>query len=180
MSASFKIVFINAEDSVRAALEQFCTPYLCEGAGASLEAGGVAQAIEIDVSSFKPPMRIGAVVDRIHALMRQRVKKMSERDLKIGVYTLDKARSQLKKGTSKAAINLTDKERDILETLYHAGKTGVDKQALLSSVWGFVEGLETHTLETHIYRLRQKIEGDPVKPDIILTTDTGYALSFEE
>ncbi len=177
MDAGFEIIFLNADAAVEAALKQYCAPYLSEDVRFSKEYG-TGQPIEIDVSAFTPPMRIGAVVDRIHALVHQRVKKMNERDLKIGAYTLDKARSQLKMGDAGKVINLTDKERDILETLYLAGDAGVDKQSLLSSVWGFVEGLETHTLETHIYRLRQKIEADPVNPEVILTTDAGYALNF--
>ena len=73
-------------------------------------------------------------------------------------------------------LKLTDKERDILLTLIGAGGQPVTRQALLDEVWAYAPGVETHTLETHIYRLRQKIEADPADPRIVLTDDAGYKI----
>lgn len=76
-----------------------------------------------------------------------------------------------------AVIHLTEKERDILLRLHQAGAAGVDRATLLEDVWGYQAGIETHTLETHIYRLRQKIEDDPAKPALLLTDQNGYVLA---
>lgn len=73
-------------------------------------------------------------------------------------------------------VRLTEKERDILHYLYMQEGDDVTRADLLGAVWGYAEGLETHTLETHLYRLRQKIEQDPSAPDIVLTTENGYRL----
>jgi DNA-binding response OmpR family regulator len=79
-------------------------------------------------------------------------------------------------------IRLTEKERDILLCLLAAKAQGegggaVERRALLDRVWGYAETVETHTLETHIYRLRQKIEMDPASPQYLLTDGTGYRLA---
>lgn len=74
------------------------------------------------------------------------------------------------------SVRLTDKERDLLLALYQAPGHRVPKDDLLQLVWGYVQGLETHTLETHIYRLRQKIEVEPASPKIILTDVNAYRL----
>jgi len=72
---------------------------------------------------------------------------------------------------------LTDKEVHLLRMLAESGSTGMQRDELLERVWGYREGLDTHTLETHIYRLRQKIEADPAVPTLLLTIDGGYALA---
>ncbi len=71
---------------------------------------------------------------------------------------------------------LTEKEASLLEALHDAGESGLSRNALLLKVWGYSETLETHTLETHIYRLRQKIEINPDEPTLLLTLEGGYAL----
>ena len=73
---------------------------------------------------------------------------------------------------------LTAKEVDILRHLQRNGGT-VSKQALLSDVWGYNPSVSSHTLETHIYRLRQKIEADPYAAQLLLTADGGYRLAPE-
>lgn len=73
-------------------------------------------------------------------------------------------------------VRLTDKERDLIMALYRAPDRFLPKDRILADVWGYVPGLETHTLETHIYRLRQKIEHNPSEPDVIVTEAGGYRL----
>jgi DNA-binding response OmpR family regulator len=73
-------------------------------------------------------------------------------------------------------IRLTEKECDILLTLYDADGKSVSRQTLLDQVWGYASNVETHTLETHIYRVRQKIEIDPAAPAFLLTDEQGYLL----
>ncbi len=73
-------------------------------------------------------------------------------------------------------IRLTEKETNILKYLYRAGGKPVGREELLSEVWGYNANVTTHTLETHIYRLRQKIEPDPANARLLLTESGGYRL----
>jgi DNA-binding response OmpR family regulator len=74
-------------------------------------------------------------------------------------------------------IRLTEKETNILKYLYRAGEKAVSREELLAEVWGYNAGVTTHTLETHVYRLRQKIEPDPANARLLLTEQGGYKLS---
>ena len=73
-------------------------------------------------------------------------------------------------------VRLTDKETSILRYLYRAGQRPVSRETLLREVWGHSSGVTTHTLETHIYRLRQKIEENPGQAQILVTESGGYRL----
>ncbi|HEY4032131.1 MAG TPA: helix-turn-helix domain-containing protein, partial [Caulobacteraceae bacterium] len=73
-------------------------------------------------------------------------------------------------------IRLTEKETSILKYLYRAGEKPVARDELLAEVWGYNAGVTTHTLETHVYRLRQKIEPDPANAKLLLTEAGGYRL----
>ncbi|WP_293679898.1 response regulator transcription factor [uncultured Phenylobacterium sp.] len=74
-------------------------------------------------------------------------------------------------------IRLTEKETNILKYLYRAGEKAVSREELLAEVWGYNAGVTTHTLETHVYRLRQKIEPDPANARLLLTEQGGYKLA---
>ena len=71
---------------------------------------------------------------------------------------------------------LTEKERDLIMALYLAPQKSLGREDLLDQVWGYRPDLDTHTLETHIYRLRHKIEADPATPQIVITIPNGYRL----
>ena len=73
-------------------------------------------------------------------------------------------------------VRLTEKETSILKYLYRAGAKAVSREELLTEVWGYNAGVTTHTLETHVYRLRQKVEPDPANASILLTEAGGYRL----
>ena len=73
-------------------------------------------------------------------------------------------------------IRLTEKETAILKFLYRSGEKVVGRDVLLHEVWGYNSGVTTHTLETHIYRLRQKIEPDPSNAALLVTESGGYKL----
>jgi DNA-binding response OmpR family regulator len=75
-----------------------------------------------------------------------------------------------------AKIRLTEKETSILKYLYRSGDKVVSRELLLHEVWGYNAGVTTHTLETHIYRLRQKIEKDPSNAELLVTETGGYKL----
>jgi DNA-binding response OmpR family regulator len=74
-------------------------------------------------------------------------------------------------------IRLTEKETNILKFLYSASEGVVPRDTLLHEVWGYNAGVTTHTLETHIYRLRQKIEADPSNASLLVTEGGGYRLA---
>ena len=94
----------------------------------------------------------------------------------IGPYVFRPAAKLLEERTKNKKIRLTEKEASILKFLYRAGKNPVGRQILLNEVWGYNAGVTTHTLETHIYRLRQKIERDPAAAAILVTDRGGYRL----
>ncbi len=87
-----------------------------------------------------------------------------------------RSRQLVSKNQPQNAISLTDKEVALLKYLYNHQKESVTKEALLSAVWGYKDGIDTHTLETHIYRLRQKVAEAFPGVEIIQTTALGYQL----
>ena len=94
----------------------------------------------------------------------------------IGPYTFRPASKLLVDGNG-GKIRLTEKETSILKYLYRAGERVVTRDVLLHEVWGYNAGVTTHTLETHVYRLRQKIEPEPANARLLLTEAGGYRLA---
>ena len=84
--------------------------------------------------------------------------------------------SKLLTNEKGSKLKLTEKETAILRYLYRAGQKVVGRDTLLTEVWGYNSNVTTHTLETHIYRLRQKIETDPSNASILVTEPGGYKL----
>lgn len=97
--------------------------------------------------------------------------------LEIGGHRID-TRENLWLRAEEAPVRLTEKELAILALLKARAPATVSRQEMLEKVWDYVDGVETHTLETHIYRLRQKIETDPGNPQILLTAEDGYRLGL--
>src|SRR5947209_2685216 len=94
----------------------------------------------------------------------------------IGPYTFRPAAKLLVKTDTKQRIRLTSKEVDVLKFLYRHANHDISRQVLLDEVWGYNAGVTTHTLETHIYRLRQKTESDPTNCRLLMTIPGGYRL----
>lgn len=121
------------------------------------------------------PFHIGILLARLRAHIRRR-ERATDAVLAIGPMTLRPAERVLLDEGSDRRIHLTDKEIEILKCLHRAGGRTIDRDALLAEVWGYNAAVETRTLDTHIYRLRQKIERDPANPRILVTERGGYRL----
>jgi DNA-binding response OmpR family regulator len=94
----------------------------------------------------------------------------------IGPYTFRPSAKMLIHGETQKKVRLTEKETAILKYLYRSGNIVVGRDTLLGEVWGYNAGVTTHTLETHVYRLRQKIEAEPSNAEILVTEPGGYRL----
>jgi len=121
------------------------------------------------------PLRLGVLLARLRAQLRQH-EQSEDAVFTIGPYTFKPSGKILLNEASNAKIRLTEKETAILKYLYRAGDKVVGRDTLLGEVWGYNAGVTTHTLETHVYRLRQKIEADPSNAEILVTEPGGYRL----
>jgi DNA-binding response OmpR family regulator len=121
------------------------------------------------------PFRMGVLVARLRAHMRQH-EQSKDAVLTIGPYSFQPSAKILLDEENGQKVSLTEKETSILKYLFQSGKKVVNREILLSEVWGYNSGVTTHTLETHVYRLRQKIERDPSASVILVTEPGGYRL----
>ncbi|MGP1357674.1 response regulator transcription factor [Roseicyclus sp.] len=120
------------------------------------------------------PFRFPVLLARIRAQLRQH-EQSEDAVFQLGPYTFKPAMKLLETEDLKK-IRLTEKETNILKFLYRAQSGVVARDVLLHEVWGYNAGVTTHTLETHIYRLRQKIEPDPSNARLLVTESGGYRL----
>lgn len=120
------------------------------------------------------PFKFAVLLARLRAQLRQH-EQSEDAVFTIGQYTFKPA-SKLLLDEKGSKIRLTEKETSILKYLYRAGDKVVGRDVLLHEVWGYNAGVTTHTLETHIYRLRQKIEKDPSNAELLITETGGYKL----
>ncbi len=120
------------------------------------------------------PFRFPVLLARIRAQLRQH-EQSEDAVFQLGPYTF-KPSMKLLLNEEEKKIRLTEKETNILKFLYRASDGVVARDILLHEVWGYNAGVTTHTLETHIYRLRQKIEADPSNARLLVTESGGYRL----
>jgi DNA-binding response OmpR family regulator len=121
------------------------------------------------------PYKFSTLLTRLRAHLRNR-DSSEDAVFGIGPYEFHPLAKRLTQHGGRR-IRLTEKEADILKYLYHAGAKPVPRDELLREVWGYNANVDTHTLETHIYRLRQKIEEDAAAPRMLLTETGGYRLA---
>ncbi len=115
-------------------------------------------------------LRIGHVVDRIESVLLQN----HYGDITYASYYLDWNRAELR--YDNQTIPLTEREKYLIAEILMGGSNGQDRHYLLQKIWGYRSDLETHTLETHIYRLRQKMEDEPDSPQRLVTIENGYKI----
>jgi DNA-binding response OmpR family regulator len=120
------------------------------------------------------PFRFSVLLARIRAQLRQH-DQSEDVVFTIGPYSFQPA-AKLLESADGGKVRLTDKETSILKYLYRQGPKTITRDVLLKEVWGYNNRVTTHTLETHIYRLRQKIERDPSNARLLVTEEGGYRL----
>jgi DNA-binding response OmpR family regulator len=133
---------------------------------AALDAGAVDYVTK--------PFKFNVLLARIRAHLRSH-ESSEDAVLPIGPYEFRPSSKSLSDGNGRR-VRLTEKETSILKYLYRAGAKAVPREELLREVWGYNSGVTTHTLETHIYRLRQKIEIEATAPQLLVTETGGYRL----
>lgn len=121
------------------------------------------------------PFRLHVLLARLRAQLRQH-EQSDDAIFTIGPYTFRPGSKLLVDDANRKKVRLTEKETAILKYLYRAGARTIGREVLLNEVWGYNSGVTTHTLETHVYRLRQKIERDPAHAEILVTEAGGYRL----
>ena len=120
------------------------------------------------------PFKFPVLLARIRAQLRQH-EQSEDAVFRLGPYTFKPARKLLVDADERK-VRLTEKETNILKYLYRSSDRVVARDVLLHEVWGYSAGVTTPTLETHIYRLRQKIEPDPSNARLLVTESGGYRL----
>ena len=123
------------------------------------------------------PFRLNVLMARLRAHLRQH-EQSDDAIFAIGPYSFRPSAKMLFDDQARKKIRLTEKETAIIKFLYRAGEKVVGRETLLNEVWGYNAGVTTHTLETHVYRLRQKIERDPANARILVTEPGGYRLNI--
>ena len=122
------------------------------------------------------PFRLGVLLARVRAQHRQ-FRLSDDAMFPIGPYSFYPSTKILIETETERKINLTEKETALLKFLYRMGNRPVPRQALLDQIWGYRAGVKSHTIETHIYRLRQKIEPNPTHAQFLVTEAEGYRLA---
>ena len=123
---------------------------------------------------LEKPLRLNVLLARLRAAL-ERHEGSEDGAITIGPYTFRPGIKLLTDERGRRTVRLTDKEAAILQFLYRAGRA-IGRDTLLGQVWGYNAGVTTHTLETHVYRLRRKIERDPAHAEILVTEPGGYRL----
>src|SRR3954468_2309759 len=143
--------------------------------GANAEAD-VVRGLDAGANDYiAKPFRLPELLARVRAQLRV-FDNSEDAVFTIGPYLFRPSAKLLLEPARSRKVRLTNKESSILKFLYRAGGKPVRRQVLLNEVWGYNSAVTTHTLETHIYRLRQKIEPDPSNARLLLTEGGGYRL----
>lgn len=142
----------------------------------SAEESDIVRGLDSGANDYlAKPFRLSELLARLRAQLRS-FENSEDAVFTIGPYVFRPAAKQLLEPVKNKRIRLTDKEAAILKFLYRAAGKPVARQVLLNEVWGYNAAVTTHTLETHVYRLRQKIEPDPAIARLLLTEGGGYRL----
>jgi DNA-binding response OmpR family regulator len=138
----------------------------------------VVRGLEAGANDYiTKPFRPDELVARLRAQFRT-LDDSQEASFTIGPYTFRPSAKLLHDVANNRRIRLTPKEVEILKFLYRSDVHLVDRQTLVHEVWGHDSTVTTHTLDTHIHRLRQKIEINPANPVLLVSESGGYRLNW--
>jgi len=179
----FSLIILNVHSP------ELCSPE-CSGLGASLDEM-VPVIVVVDPETcpllatqvgFGPneylmkPVRLGGLVERISLLLNPD-SGGTVGPYSVGSLNFEPLKKVIEHKVTGVSVRLTEKEKLLLETLYHARAKSVSRESLLKCVWGYQVAISTHTLETHIYRLRKKLHKVSGTESILVTTPKGYKLN---
>lgn len=140
-----------------------------------------AQARIPGVRTLTRPLRLGRFLTALATVLESTETHDQGGPRRIGPYMLYPSEKILRRreaqDTQNSDIRLTDKEVRILIYLHERAGRPVPREDLLQDVWQYSGAVMTRTLETHVYRLRQKIEDDPSSAVLLLTESGGYSLN---
>jgi DNA-binding response OmpR family regulator len=175
MGTESSVIILESNNKIRKILQGALQE---AGLVCSVQAGADARAVVVGEESLAKPVRLGAVLDQARRLSARA--EAGPAMLRFGGFTLDREGQKISRNDKKNndSIKLTEKETALLVLLHQANGRSVDRQNLLEAVWGYGAEIDTHTLETHIYRLRQKIESDAAAPQLLRTESNGYSLKI--
>jgi DNA-binding response OmpR family regulator len=136
-----------------------------------------------DTVTIAKPFRLSELMSRLRAQLEARSKLEAHSDprtpIRIGPYEFLPEDKALRHHAANLRIRLTEKEAAILAFLHRMSQRAVPRLELLTEVWGYNPTVTTHTLETHIYRLRRKMEAEPANARLLVTEAGGYRLAIE-
>lgn len=124
------------------------------------------------------PLRLGDLTDRVGYMLSGRNRFATEQIIAFRGFLLNSDDGIMTQEDTKKQIRLTDKEKLLILSLFLEDSKSLDRAGLLHKVWSYAESAETHTLETHLYRLRQKLEEGFGLMDLIVTKDGIYTLKI--
>ena len=127
-------------------------------------------------STINIPLSLSNIIQAIESLIRERKNKMS--DIVMGDFSLDAVGKKI--SFDKVHEKLTEKETEILWKLLNKIDSKIPQKELLREIWGYDESIETRTLETHIYRIRKKLNSIGAKNYEIKNIDNSYVLSLKK
>ena len=128
---------------------------------------------EDQIIKFKPPVNIFTFIENLNVKFIQK-KYQDQSNVNVKDFFLDINSRELKKG--KSSLKLTERETDMILFLNNSNKP-VSVEILEKEIWQHSSELETHTVETHIYRLRKKINEKFNDNNFIINNKKGYKLT---
>lgn len=143
----------------------------------SAQDSDVILGLEFGANDFvSTPLHAGVLMARIRAHLRQH-EQSEAAEVFLGPYLFKPHARLLVDAIRNSKIRLTETETSLLRFMHEHNGKPVTQKELLIGVWGYSTKAHTHTVTTHIYRLRQKIEADPAVPSLLCTTRDGYCLA---
>ena len=170
------LVISDTIETVESVNHLLCPKVLIKKGRSEKDASCISEDVNgLNIIEVTLPVRWGTFAKRLKNILSS---ASSVQDIRFAGYHFSGAHSLLTLEDTGEFKRLTEKERDMLLFFYKNRDRAVSREEILAHVWGYADTAETHTVETHIYRLRQKIEKDPARPEIVITDDEGYRVLF--